>query len=164
MYLINSFSLNMLEDLTATIHTRELTADEARTWLRIFAEEAGADRFQSAVGHADTAALFSSVLGLPVPCNRATVCLKAGDRAIVGQYKGPRLPEGTTELPEGAEIKWIAVEVQPPASENLTLAEVNHLCRDALECGWAGGQHWFFKSLADAKAHAAQVLARLRKG
>lgn len=113
--LLNSFSLNMLEDLTSTIHTRELTADEARTWLRIFAEEAGADRFQSAVGHADTAALFSSVLGLPVPCNRVTVSLKAGDNVVVGQYKGPRLPEGATELPEGAEIRWVAVEIRPGA-------------------------------------------------
>ena len=113
MYLLNAFSLNMLEDLTATIHVRELTADEARKWLLIFTEEAGADQFQSAVGHADTAAIFSDVLGLPVPCNRTTISLKAGDNVVVGQYKGPRLPEGATELPEGAEIKWVTVEIRP---------------------------------------------------
>lgn len=163
--LLNSFSLNMLEDMNATISCTEISVQEARIALLLLAEEAGeADLIRSAVGHADTAADFSQVLGLPVPCNRATVTLKVGDKAIVGQYKGPRLPEGATELPEGAEIRWVVVEIRPPASEPLTLAEVNHLCRDALECGWAGGQHWFFKSLADAKAHAGQVLARLRKG
>ena len=157
MYLLNSFSLNMLEDLNSTISCTEICEEWAGAMLV-------QTEWTSAVGHADTAAVFSDVLGLPVPCNRATVSLKAGDEAIVGQYKGPRLPEGATELPEGAEIRWVWIRVQPPASESLTLAEVNHLCRDALECGWAGGQHWFFKSLEDAKAHAAQVLARLRKG
>ena len=65
----------------------------------------------SAVGHADTAAVFSNVLGVPVACNRATVSMKDGDVALVGQYSGPRLPEGVTQLPEGAAIKWVVVGV-----------------------------------------------------
>ena len=65
----------------------------------------------SAVGHADTAAVFAHVLGVPVACNRATVALKDGDVALVGQYSGPRLPEGATTLPEGATIKWVVVGV-----------------------------------------------------
>jgi hypothetical protein len=44
--------------------------------------------------------------------NRANVSLAAGDRVLVGQYSGPRLPEGTTTLPEGATIKWLVVTVK----------------------------------------------------
>ena len=71
----------------------------------------------SAVGHADTAAVFSSVLGVEIPCNRATVALKEGDVALVGQYSGPRLPEGAVSLPEGAAIKWVIVGVNAPSLE-----------------------------------------------
>ena len=69
------------------------------------------------VGHADTAAVFSSVLGVEIPCNRATVALKEGDVALVGQYSGPRLPEGATALPEGAAIKWVVVGVKAPSRD-----------------------------------------------
>lgn len=58
----------------------------------------------SGVGHADTAAVFSSELGLPVECNRMSVTLQPGDRVLVGQYTGPRLPEGAT-------IQWWLVKV-----------------------------------------------------
>jgi hypothetical protein len=47
-------------------------------------------------------------------CNRVNVSLKPGDAAIVGQYIGPRLPEGATTLPEGATIKWLLTEVTAP--------------------------------------------------
>jgi hypothetical protein len=60
----------------------------------------------SAVGHASTAAIFSALLGREVPCNRETVALERGDIALIGQYRGPRLEEGATALPEGAEIEW----------------------------------------------------------
>lgn len=67
---------------------------------------ADADRFGvpvlSAVGHADTAALFSALLGRPVPANRVTVKLAHQDVVLVGQLQGPRLPEGATTLPKGA--------------------------------------------------------------
>lgn len=111
--LLNAFSMNMLADFPASIRVTEISVSEARQRLLALAEEAGeAELIQSAVGHADTAAVFAAVLGLPVPANRATVQLRAGDRVIVGQYSGPRMPEGATTLPEGATIKWLAVEVE----------------------------------------------------
>jgi hypothetical protein len=71
---------------------------------------ADADRWdvpvRSVVGHADTAAVFSSVLGRVVAHNRETVKLAPDDILLVGQYIGPRLPEGATALPEGATIEW----------------------------------------------------------
>lgn len=60
----------------------------------------------SAVGHADTARLFSAFLGLVILPARSNVRLEPDDIAIIGQYVGPRLPEGATELPEGTAVEW----------------------------------------------------------
>ena len=65
----------------------------------------------SAVGHADTAAVFSSDLGVMVPANRTTIALRKGDKLLVGQYRGPRLPEGAKDLPEGSTIEWVLVSI-----------------------------------------------------
>ena len=65
----------------------------------------------SVVGHADTANLFSNLLGMPIPMNRVSITLNRGDTIIVGQYTGPRLPEGTSVLPEGASITWMCINV-----------------------------------------------------
>ena len=105
MYILNAFSLNMIVG-NADISVREVSRTMAASL---------AAHCPSAVGHADTAAVFSHVLGVEIPCNRATVALKEGDVALVGQYSGPRLPEGATSLPEGAAIKWLVVGVNAPA-------------------------------------------------
>ena len=66
---------------------------------------------ESIVGHADVARLMGAALAVAVPTNRVSVQLAPGDVLWVGQYSGPRLPEGCTELPEGATIKWYRVDV-----------------------------------------------------
>lgn len=103
MYLLNAFSLNMVVEPSGTIEFFEISLDEARADL--------AAGFESAVGHADTAAVFGDVLGVEVPANRITVSLNPGDQMVVGQYRGPRLAEGTTSLPANATIRWYWVEV-----------------------------------------------------
>ena len=102
-YILNAFSLNMVVAFPANIIVREVVESMAQGL---------AVGTPSGVGHADTAAVFSSVLGTTVAMNRATVALTAGDEVLVGQYVGPRLAEGTTTLPEGATIKWLVVSVQ----------------------------------------------------
>lgn len=107
MHLLNSFSLGMLpEGFGAAVKVRHLDTEGARAWL--------GKGFVSAVGHADTAAVFESELGVPVAFNRVTVAIPMGKvwRGVVGQYVGPRLPEGTKTLPLGSSIKWILVTVQ----------------------------------------------------
>lgn len=103
IYVCNAFSLNMLTDLTGRVIHEEVTLSQARVLAH------GAT---SAVGHADTANVLGNVLGGHVPTNRITVSLKKGDKILVGQYVGPRLQEGATVLPEGAEIKWVAVTIR----------------------------------------------------
>ena len=107
MYLANAFSLNMLDFSPATcgqavLRVRETSLDEARKLA------AGC---KSAVGHPDTAAIFASQLGCPVEVARVTIQLSYGSSVLVGQYRGPRLAEGTKTLPDGATIQWLVVEV-----------------------------------------------------
>ncbi len=101
-YLGNAFSLNMLVSLPASVQVREVSPETAA--IRVLDSV-------SVVGHADTAAVFASVLGCAVPTNRVTVVLHPGDELLVGQYRGPRLEEGATTLPPGATIQWLLVTV-----------------------------------------------------
>ena len=101
--LSNAFSLNMLSVMPANLAVLELSLEEARTLA--------AGGFESSVGHADIAAVMSEQLGLTVEPNRSTISLSGGERLLVGQYRGPRLLEGATTLPEGATIQWLSVEV-----------------------------------------------------
>jgi len=107
-YISNAISLGMLDDVEssgyASLSISRLTVEEAARDLRVF-------KWTSIVGHADTALLFSSLLGIEIPMNRVSTSLRYGDRVIVGQYTGPRLPEGATGLPEGAKIRWIRAKV-----------------------------------------------------
>ena len=101
MFLANAFSLNMLAVDSANINVKKVSIEEARSLLN--------GNFESCVGHADTAALFSGLLGRPVPANRSTLQLESGVELVVGQYTGPRLAEGTPTLPEGAAVTWFHV-------------------------------------------------------
>lgn len=100
----NAFSLSMVPDNCTLYVGIYSTPQEA---AEVFEREG----YTSAVGHEDTANIFQKQLGLEVPYNRVNISLKRGDTMFVGQYKGPRLPEGTTILPEGAEIVWKYVAV-----------------------------------------------------
>jgi len=103
MLLLNAFSANMLAAFPTKVAFEPISVEEAAS--------IAADGIDSAVGHADTAALFSSQLGVSVLVERRTVSLAAGAVALVGQYRGPRLDEGATQLPEGAEIIWLRMTV-----------------------------------------------------
>ena len=105
MYLSSAFSLNMLEVLNAEVSVRPLAVEGVRDYEAI-------ESLESIVGHADTAAVFSEVLGFDVPCNRVSLALGPGDRLIVGQYRGPRLEAGATSLPKGAVIEWALVVIE----------------------------------------------------
>ena len=98
-YLGNAFSLQMLNtSARTTIEVVPVTTDEV----------AVAD-FQSCIGHADTAAVVSGLLGKPVEPNRVSVKLTAGDVLYVAQVVGGRLPEGSTTLPEGFVLQFLRV-------------------------------------------------------
>ena len=103
MYILNAFSLNMISAFPVDVHFEEVSLEEAR----VIAVDC-----ESAVGHLETAAVFADALGCPILANRVSVTLFKGDSVLIGQYKGPRLPEGTTSLPGGSTIKWILARIK----------------------------------------------------
>lgn len=105
LYLANAFSLQMIPR-SATISVIPHTAGEVAAALK------GAEDFTPAIGHADTAAVVSRLLGgLEIPAARINISLKRGDVLFVAQIMGGRLPEGATTLPEGFDIEFRRVEI-----------------------------------------------------
>ena len=100
-YIANAFSLQMLPamDMIASI-------------VQVNPDEVPAD-VVSAIGHADTAAVVSNIIGREIPMNRVSVSLEPGDILYVAQLMGGRLPEGATALPDGFSIRFIEVKVAP---------------------------------------------------
>lgn len=66
--------------------SRTLSADEARALVR-------AQGFASAIGHAQTAAILSGLLGIDCPVNRVEYCQRPGEHALVFRL-ARRLEEG----------------------------------------------------------------------
>lgn len=66
----------------------------------------------SAIGHPDTAAVVSDLLGRKIDPNRVNVSLTKADTLFVFQLLGGRLPEGATKLPENFTFKLLKVRLQ----------------------------------------------------
>lgn len=97
-YLSNAFSLQMV-DTPATVSFIEVKPEEIP------------EGAVSCVGHADTAAVLSSILGHAVKFNRISLHLEHGDELYIAQLTGGRLPEGATTLPEGFSFKFIKATI-----------------------------------------------------
>jgi hypothetical protein len=102
MKVLNAFSLSMLPAFPAAVEVTEISAARAAEIIK---------NGMSYIGHASTCSLIGSTLGVEPECRRESVRLATGETALVVQYAGPRLPEGATELPEGAALKFILVRV-----------------------------------------------------
>jgi len=95
-YISNAFSINMLSD---TINLKMLKLESCCI----------PPNYIWAIGHQDTSILISkTMLNKKIDANRITIKpdFENGDILVVAQYKGERLPEGATELPEGATIEY----------------------------------------------------------
>jgi len=72
---------------------------------------------ENAIGHADLAAIVAGMFPALPPASRKSVAFDMSDGGwdtlIVAQYLGPRLPEGTTILPEGARVECFALTFIP---------------------------------------------------
>ena len=95
-YLVNAFSIQMLKK-GGLVRFDEIDATEVPADVT------------SAVGHADTAAVLSNMLGFEVPMNRMNISLDEDTEIYVAQLIGGRLPEGSTTLPEGFSFKFYRV-------------------------------------------------------
>lgn len=100
--LANAFSIQMLTG-KAEVNFTPVTVEYVVRKL-----QAG---FESYIGHPDLAAVVTDVTGIEIPVNRASLQLTDDDVLIVAQYRGPRLAEGTTKLPEGATVEFWRVMI-----------------------------------------------------
>lgn len=107
MKLANAFSISMVAhhvgaNQGTAVKFQELSRDHVMEYLWRYG-------VQSYIGHADTAAVLSTVLGVEIPVNRGSLVLEKDESIFIAQYTGPRLPEGATQLPEGASFKFYGV-------------------------------------------------------
>lgn len=101
-YISNAFSLNMVTfNNLSLLRIKKVSAFDIPKDVK------------SVIGHPDTATLVSNLLGFECPYNRVSLTLNSIDVLYVAQYKGPRLPEGATELPAGATIDFLEVTMRP---------------------------------------------------
>lgn len=104
--LLNVFTFSMIDCFPIQVSAHEITLDEAKALIL--------RGFESFVGHDGAAKMYTAVLGVEVPMNRVSTKLKGGDVALIGQYMGPRLPEGkvlSLEEMKAAPMKWLLVTV-----------------------------------------------------
>jgi len=111
--LTNAFSINMLPCNANLKFTKIANPADLinRNWLT-----------ENAIGHADTDRVVRHQLhmdGAEVPeGKRSNVVFPTpeADALLVAQYRGPRLPEGATELPQGATLEfWLVTADNEPA-------------------------------------------------
>ena len=106
-YITNAFSITMLPPEGGEVTITKVKPETVTHWLSRVP-------FISGIGHADTARIVSGTLDIEIPQNRVSLTLTGKDTLIVAQYIGPRLPEGTTTLPEGARIEFFKVNFSEP--------------------------------------------------
>jgi len=159
MKVLNAFSLQMLpEGGTVKIEKTGIESlIETNTWTKKGYNPGDGDRSQMksflrgdlecCIGHQNTcdvlAGMISEKIGNPVSlsANRVSIALVPGEEIIVAQYIGPRLPEGATELPEGAKIEFLRVTVLDPREEEkknnsiATLKKLRRVWQDDFEMG-----------------------------
>jgi ferredoxin-fold anticodon binding domain-containing protein len=116
-YVANAISLGMLDSIdremaygsydpmSIKLEISRLSAQGARDWVR-------REDWISIVGHDDTAALLSELLGVPIIKNMVSTSIKVGDCILVCQYNGERLAEGAKTLPPNATIRYFLVSVR----------------------------------------------------
>lgn len=107
LYISNAFSLQMLGNPAFATNIRvstPWTVEEVKEYLNTH-------EFLSAVGHADTAACLTNMLGVEIHNNRVNLTLTPDDKLFVAQVMGGRLPEGATTLPENVTIKFMMVTI-----------------------------------------------------
>ena len=107
LYLVNAFSLNMLQfaDQELTISFKPISSNAAQGLLH-------SSEFKNAIGHPTTDTVIRSQLNIDQAGERMNVLLVDEDQLVVAQYRGPRLGEGATELPHNATIEYYLVTLK----------------------------------------------------
>jgi hypothetical protein len=108
MNIINTLSVTMLDKFPANIHIEEVTLKKA---AKLAVKMVRVHGVTSYVNNKAQATLFSSLLGIEVDYRPEIFYFKPGDNALLGKYMGDELPEGTTTVPDDAEIRWYLLAI-----------------------------------------------------
>ena len=101
-YISNAFSLNMMSIKNfSLLRIKQVSASDIPKDV------------ESVIGYPDTATIVGNLLGFETPFNRVSLQLQPSNVLYVVQYKGPRLPEGATTLPEGSTLDFFEVTQYP---------------------------------------------------
>jgi hypothetical protein len=142
IYVLNAKSINMNNGAPIMTVDVPITQEEAKLI-------AASGEIKSLVGHPDTARVLSNLLKKEIPANRWNFTwdqVKPEDQVIVGQYSGPRLQEGATQLPEGSTLTFWKVKAfrkeeilarvnafswaEPGVTDNIDRADVARMVED----------------------------------
>lgn len=102
MKILNAFSFNMVDIPQGMIRFETISLEQARELARTS---------ESAIGHVQTAQLFSALLGVALEATRPTVKLAVGETALLGQLRGPRRDLHDESLASESHIDWLLVTV-----------------------------------------------------
>jgi len=117
MKILNALSLQMFPEAgNIEFHRLAFGFFEASDILR---EQ---EKIENLIGHSDLDYLVrENMQKLRVPYIpkgiRTCICLQDGEKALVAQYIGPRLPEGATKLPKNARIVWYEITYHAPKED-----------------------------------------------
>lgn len=111
LLILNAFSINMFND---DMKNNVVSFDKTGThWIKKLVIEATKEGVEivNGIGHKETCSIIMDMLlpevTIPLPTSdRPNVVLEKDDIVAVAQYRGPRLLEGATSLPEGAMLEW----------------------------------------------------------
>lgn len=119
IFLSSTFTLNMLEDLNCKLESEICTWEEIKDIVNDLNNHGDGKtaiiddtQFINGFGHESTADLVRNLQGIDIITNRISLSVPKESLIYVIQYIGERLPEGATELPEGAELVPIRVYVR----------------------------------------------------
>lgn len=112
MKFANAFSISMVSSYIENSDYRDVDVKIREVTQHIVSKELKRLGVESYIGHADTALILSGILDVDIPINRGSLTIEFDESIFVAQYSGPRLPEGSTQLPEGASFKFYEIWVR----------------------------------------------------
>lgn len=118
IYVMNAFSFNMMpSSCKGDIFYQEVTRAQA-----IFKIARNLEDLSFMITTEDIANVLSHELGTEIKGgkeHRCSVSLQNGDKVLVCQYSGSRLPEGSKRLPPNANVRYFWLELYDGGEEEV---------------------------------------------
>jgi hypothetical protein len=110
LHILNAFSIQMLPEWGSQVSIKRVSTAAAKEIVKSWR-----DSVQSHIGHTDTAQVLSDIFEKNIPMCRDNLEIEKSpngdEQYLVCQLYGGRLPEGTTQLPEGYEFRFFEITI-----------------------------------------------------